>query len=112
MLLDLEAMAEPFAYEGHYPLDLLLYRGKAAHLRTVLVAGEALLENGRLTQLDREEIIGKLRESIPADYTERFQRANAPFIRLRSAIAAHFAPWYEEISRWKVSSCCFMNSRL
>lgn len=111
VLLDLDAMAEPFVYEGHNPLDILLYRGKAAHIHTVLVAGDILLENGRLTQLDRNEIARKLRESIPANYAERFQKENTPFVQLRSAIAAHFALNYEKISRSEISPYYLMNNR-
>jgi 5-methylthioadenosine/S-adenosylhomocysteine deaminase len=110
-LLDLRAMSEPYTCEIHDPRDLLLYRGKAEHVRTVLVAGEVLMEDRKLVNLDREEGIRQLREAIPADYAERYGRANAPFAGLRSAIAAHFAPWYEEIERWERQPYYFMNNR-
>ncbi len=112
VLLDLAAMAEPFASQDHEPLDLLLYRGKASHVRTVLVAGEVQVEDGKLTRLDRQEVIRKLQEAIPADYAERFRQANAPLAKLRAAVAAHFAPWHEEIARWEKSPYYFMNNRV
>jgi cytosine/adenosine deaminase-related metal-dependent hydrolase len=112
VLVDLPAMSEPYACEIHDPRDLLLYRGKAEHVRTVLVAGEVLMEDRKLLRLDREEVIRRLRESIPADYAERYRRANAPFAGLRSAVAAHFAPWYEEIAGWPKQPYYFMNNRL
>jgi 5-methylthioadenosine/S-adenosylhomocysteine deaminase len=111
VLVDMEAMAEPFASDSLDPLDLLLYRGKAAHVRTVLVAGEVQLEDGRLMQIDREEITRRLRESIPAEYGERFLKINAPMGRLRGAVAAHFAPWYEEVARWERDPYYFLNNR-
>jgi 5-methylthioadenosine/S-adenosylhomocysteine deaminase len=112
VLLDLEAMCEPYTYEAHDPVDLLLYRGKAEHIRSVLVDGEVLLDRGRFTRIDREEVARKLREAVPRDYARRFQEANRLVPRLRGAIAAHFQPWYEEIERRVKSPFYFMNSRL
>jgi 5-methylthioadenosine/S-adenosylhomocysteine deaminase len=111
VMVDMEAMAEPFASDSLDPLDLLLYRGKAAHVRTVLVAGELLLEDGRLTQIDREEVVRRLSESIPAEYGERFRQANALMARLRAAVADHFAPWYGEVARWERAPYYFLNNR-
>jgi 5-methylthioadenosine/S-adenosylhomocysteine deaminase len=112
VLADLAAMAEPFASDSLDPIDLLLYRGKAAHVRTVLVAGEVLLEDGRLTRIDREEVVRRLREAIPRNYSESFLRANASMERLRAAVAAHFAPWYEEVTRWEREPYYFLNNRV
>jgi 5-methylthioadenosine/S-adenosylhomocysteine deaminase len=109
VILDLQAMAEPYAYEGHDPLDLLLYRGKARHVRTVLVAGEVLLQDGQLTRIDREEALRRLREAVPKDYEKRFRAAHASMGALRKAIAAHFAPWYGEIARWEKKPYYWMN---
>jgi len=110
VLVDLRAVCAPYACEDLDPRDLLLYRGKAEHVRTVLVAGEVLMEDRKLVHLDREEVIRRLRESIPADYAERYRRANARFAALRAAIAAHFAPWHEEIARWEKQPYYWMNN--
>jgi len=112
VLLDMEAIGEPYTYEGHDPLDLLLYRGNKNHIRTVLVDGEVLLDQGRFTRIDREEVIRKLRESIPADYGQRFDEANRSMSALRGAIAEHFDPWYEEIEEWRKQPYYFMNNRV
>jgi 5-methylthioadenosine/S-adenosylhomocysteine deaminase len=109
VILDLEGMTSPYAYEGHDPLDLLVYRGAARHVRTVMVAGEVLLAEGELTTIDREEAVRRLREAIPPDYGRRFREANAPLAALRTAIAAHFAPWYEEIARWEKAPYYWFN---
>jgi len=112
VLLDLEAMSEPYSYEGHDPLDLLLYRGKSDHVRTVLVDGEVLLDQGQFTRIDRDEVIGKLREAIPADYRQRFDTGNRLMPQLRRAIAAHFKPWHDEIERLQTDPYYLMNSRI
>jgi cytosine/adenosine deaminase-related metal-dependent hydrolase len=112
VLLDLEAISEPYAYDGHDPLDLLLYRGNKNHIRTVLVDGEVLLDQGKFTRIDREEVIRKLRESIPADYRRRFDEANRSMPALRREVAKHFDLWYEEIEGWEKRPFYFMNNRL
>ena len=112
VLLDMEAMSEPYSYEGHDPLDLLLYRGRSSHIRSVLVDGEVLLDRGRFTRIDREEIVRKLREAIPADYREQFETGNRLMRPLRRAIAEHFRPWYDEIERGDQNPYYLMNSRL
>ena len=111
VLLDLGRICEPFMYPGHHPLDMLLYRGQARDVRTVLVDGEILLKDGKLTRIDREEVIRKLRESIPEDYENQFTRSNSPFPRLRAAIAAHCKQSYEEIRGWEKNPYYFLNNR-
>jgi cytosine/adenosine deaminase-related metal-dependent hydrolase len=112
VLLDLEAMSEPYSYEAHDPLDLLLYRGKAAHIRTVFVDGELLLDHGRFTRIDREEIIARLKEAIPKDYRQQFETRNRLMRRLREAIAEQFRSWYEEIDDGDADPFYLMNSRI
>lgn len=111
VVLDLEAMSEPFTYEGHDPLDLLLYRGKAIHVRSVLVGGEVLLEDGKHKKVDKKGLLSRLGEAIPADYSARFREANTLFAELRSAIAKHHAPWYEEIGGWEKNPNYWLNNR-
>jgi cytosine/adenosine deaminase-related metal-dependent hydrolase len=111
VLVDLQRICEPFMYAGHHPLDMLLYRGQGRDVRTVLAGGKVLLEEGKLTQIDRDEVIRKLRESIPADYEEGFARSNALFPQLRTALAAHAEPSYQEIQRWEKNPYYFLNNR-
>lgn len=111
LLLDMEMLTEPYTMEGHDPIDLLLYRGKAEHIRTVLVGGEILLKDGKLTQIDRNEVIAKLRESLPPDYTERFRMLNKDFAGLRTFIKRHYEPWYSEIALWDKDPYYFINNR-
>jgi cytosine/adenosine deaminase-related metal-dependent hydrolase len=112
VLLDLEAICRPYTYEGHDPLDLLLYRANSSHIRTVIVDGEVLLDQGEFTRIDREEVAAKLREAVPADYGEQFESRNRLMGRLREAIAAHFQPWYDEIDLLDKDPYYLMNSRI
>ncbi|MBW2058215.1 MAG: amidohydrolase family protein [Deltaproteobacteria bacterium] len=111
VLLDLKRMSEPFVYPDHSPIDLLIYRGRAADVDTVLVGGEIILKNRRLTRLDREEVIRKLRESLPKRYAEEFRENNKPFADLKRAVAGYFDPWYEDMERIEKAPYYLMNNR-
>jgi cytosine/adenosine deaminase-related metal-dependent hydrolase len=111
VLLDLERMSEPFVYPEHNAIDLLIYRGRASDVDTVLVGGEILLRHKRLTKIDRQEVIRKLQESIPERYGEEFREANRVFRELKRGIAAHFDPWYEEIAGIETAPYYFVNNK-
>ena len=102
VLLDLTRMQEPFCYEDHHPLDLFLYRGRGIDVDTVLVAGKVLLRERRLTGIDREECLTKLKESVPGNYTEAFRKANTHFPALRARIADWFEPWFSELEQARI----------
>jgi cytosine/adenosine deaminase-related metal-dependent hydrolase len=96
VLLRTGRMREPYTCGTLDPLDLLLYRGRSCDVDTVLVAGEVLLAGGQPTSLDRQEILRRLRESIPEGYAEAYRRANQPVTRLRARVAAWFEPWWAQ----------------
>ncbi len=112
LLLDIGLLTEPYTMESHNPIDLLLYRAKTEHIHTVLVGGEILLKDGKLTQIDRNEVIAMLRESFPSNYSERFRELNKDFAELRAAIAKYYKPWYSEIALWAKDPYYFMNNRV
>jgi 5-methylthioadenosine/S-adenosylhomocysteine deaminase len=97
VLLRTRRMREPWTCSGHDPVDLLLYRGRACDVDTVMVAGEVLLAAGRPTRLDREEVLRRLQEAAPPDYCDRYRQANEPVRRLWEHIAAWFEPWWDAI---------------
>jgi cytosine/adenosine deaminase-related metal-dependent hydrolase len=96
-ILDYAAMTEPYTFEGHDPVEVLLQRGRKNHVRTVMVAGEVLLKDGKLQKLDREEVLRKLKESIPRDYAEKFEAARRNLEPLRTAIRYRFGEDCKEI---------------
>ena len=104
-------MSEPFVYPGHNVIDLLLYRGRAVDVDTVMVGGEVLFYQGKHTRIDRQEVIHKLRESISDQYAEQFEAGNRMFPALQERIAAYFAPWYEELDAIEKKPYYFMNNR-
>jgi cytosine/adenosine deaminase-related metal-dependent hydrolase len=111
VLLDLARMSEPFLYSNHNIIDLLVYRGLAMDVDTVLVGGKVLLKNRQLTRIDKKEVINKLKESIPEKYGNIFDENNRQFHRLKKSVASYFEPWYEEIKNIKKEPYYFMNNQ-
>ena len=97
VLLRTDRLLEPFTFPEHRAVDLLLARGRARDVDTVLIGGEVLLREGRPVRLDRAEVGRRLAESLPADYAARYRALNEPVGRLRRAVAAWFEPWAREL---------------
>ena len=88
-------MTEPYTMEGHDPVEVLLQRGRKRYVRTVLVAGEVLLRDGKHELLDRTELVRKLKESIAPDYAGKYEAARREIEPLRAALRR----WFEADSR-------------
>ena len=68
VLLDWEAMTAPY-FEGTGDVgadavNAVLYRGKSAHVDTVLINGEVVLSGGRFVKADEERVTAELREQL------------------------------------------------
>ena len=68
VLLDWEAMTAPY-FEGTGDaaadaVNAVVYRGKSAHVDTVLINGEVALRGGRSAKVDEEALIAELREQL------------------------------------------------
>jgi 5-methylthioadenosine/S-adenosylhomocysteine deaminase len=93
VLLDYEEMTFPFTDPGHDPVDVLLYRGKQRQVRTVVVGGRIVVEEGRVRTVDERALQGKLVEAASRPRTE----AETAFARavgeLRKAAADYYRGW-------------------
>jgi hypothetical protein len=61
VLVDAERLEEPAAAEDATMLDLLIARGLGSDVRTVLVDGEVVLDEGTHTWIDRPTLVAELR---------------------------------------------------
>jgi len=111
VLLDLRRMTEPFCAPHISAIDLLIYRGRAADVDTVLIGGEVVLRDGRPTRVDRDEIVSRIRDSIPENYTEKFLELNQPFPGLQSEVAEYFDPWIDELESREAHPFYWLNDR-
>ena len=68
VLLDWDAMTAPY-FEGSGDtaadaVNAVVYRGKSAHVDTVLINGEVVLRSGKFVKADEEEITAELRQQL------------------------------------------------
>ena len=64
MLLDLDALTEPYMDTGIDVVDTLLYRGKASHVDTVMIQGEVVVRNGAFMKMDKAEVLREIKEQF------------------------------------------------
>ena len=64
VLVSLERISEPYLAPETDIVDALVYRGKGLDVDTVIVDGQVLLRNKRLTNLDKDEVISRLKDSL------------------------------------------------
>ena len=77
VLVDLRRMSEPYLEPGLSVVDVVLHRGKAVDVDTVMIAGEVVLKDRKFTRLDKEEVVARLKESLVRDLTpQELERRN------------------------------------
>lgn len=96
VLLRLDGMLDALHEPGFDPADLLLYRGRREHVDTVLVAGEVLLENGRLTRLDKERVLSELRADAERATSLSYREVRRLMDELRPYVERYYASWFRE----------------
>jgi cytosine/adenosine deaminase-related metal-dependent hydrolase len=93
VLVDWDSIAAPYLDPDVPIVDALLHRGRPAGVRTVVVAGEVVLRDGRSTRLDKSAIMGALADSLRAPLTAAEQRRR----EIAPQLFPHVARFYE---RW------------
>ena len=72
VLLDLNAMTEPYSDAGIDVVDMLLYRGKASHVDTVMIQGEVVARNGTFVKMDKAEVLREIKDQFARPVEELF----------------------------------------
>jgi len=101
VLLDSRRITEPFMNSMRSPVDLIIYRAASRDIDMVLADGELVVKDGKVCQIDRDEVIAKLKESLPDNYSEEYEKRNAPLRRLRPYIAEWFSGWYGQMESFE-----------
>ena len=102
---------EPFVSRELDIIDLLIYRGLALDVDTVLVAGEVQVQNGRHVKIDREDLIERLQAAVPEDYVDQYRQKNRLFPELRRQVKAYFGAWGREMDEMEKNPFYFVNNR-
>lgn len=91
VLLDWQRVTRPYQSPQTDWIDVVVRRARPAAVRTVMVAGEIVYEDGRFTRIDRE--------TVHAELAAFFQREPAPAERARAGLARavfpHVARFYD-----------------
>jgi cytosine/adenosine deaminase-related metal-dependent hydrolase len=111
VLLNLTRMSEPFLSADVNPIDLLVYRGRGIDVHTVLVGGQVVLRERELTRVDRQEVLHRLRESIPQDYVDQFKAMNQLWPHIRSSVVSYFEGWYDDMEQVTPDPFYLMNNQ-
>jgi 5-methylthioadenosine/S-adenosylhomocysteine deaminase len=103
----LDRMLDRLHAPGFDPVELLLYRGKREFIDNVLVAGEPLLDSGKLTRVNKEQALSELR----AEAERHAVVTGTETRRLMSELRPHVVHYYDSWFRDRGEPYYFLNSR-
>ena len=97
VLLDWEAMTAPY-FEGTGDsaadaVNAVVYRGKSAHVDTVLINGEVVLRGGRSAMVDEDAVTAELREQLSRSIEPETQATRGMAARLLPYIHQFYDDW-------------------
>jgi len=99
VLLPWKSIAYPYLDPDIGVVDAVVHRGRAAAIDTVLVAGEVVLRDGRLTRIDKAAVLEELAASLRAPLKPHEERRR----QLSRAVFPHvkrfYDGWLDEIGR-------------
>ena len=107
VLMDMASLNEPYMEPDVDVIEALLYRGKAQHVRMVIIDGEVVLRDGKFTKLNKDDIVKELKEQLSRPIepevlrTREMVRELTPYVQrfYESWDMGHGAPHYNYNSR-------------
>jgi len=99
VLVDWDAIAQPYLDPDVPIVDALVHRGRTAGVRTVIVAGEVVLRDGKSTRLDKAAIMEELAASLRAPFTPAEQRRREVAPLLLPHVARYYDGWLDGVAR-------------
>jgi 5-methylthioadenosine/S-adenosylhomocysteine deaminase len=95
VLVDWDTVAQPYLDPDVPVVDALVHRGRPAGVRTVIVAGEVVLRDGKSTRLDKAAIMEELAASLRAPLTPAEQRRREVAPQLFPHVARFYEGWLD-----------------
>lgn len=93
VLVDWDSVAQPYLDPSVAVVDALVHRGRPAGVRTVIVAGEVVLRDGKSTRLDKDAIMQDLATSLSAPLTPAEERRREVAPLLMPHVARFYDGW-------------------
>ncbi|MBW1714140.1 MAG: amidohydrolase family protein [Deltaproteobacteria bacterium] len=97
VLLDYQAMGAPYVDPAQDPIDVLLYRGSRHYVDTVMVGGRVVVEGGRLTTIDQEEIGRRLALASSRSRTQAEEAMLGGLDLLQEKVIDYYRGWTEKV---------------
>jgi 5-methylthioadenosine/S-adenosylhomocysteine deaminase len=69
VVVDFERLRRPYLHPDVPPVDALIYRAKARDVKTVLVDGRIVYDQGVFTRIDQAEVMKRLASDLQAPFT-------------------------------------------
>ncbi len=108
VLLDLDAMTEPYMDPGIDVVDTLLYRGKASHVDTVMIQGEVVVRNGTFIKMDKAEVLREIKEQFSRPVEGRALEAR----KLVQGLTPFVQEFYKDWGKAEIAPHYGYNSRV
>ena len=108
VLLDLDAMTEPYLDADTDVVDTLLYRGKASHVDTVMIQGEVVVRDGVFIKMDKAEVLREIKEQFSRPVEERALEAK----KLAQGLTPFVQEFYKDWGRTETAPHYGYNSRV
>ena len=108
VLLDLDAMTEPYMDTGIDVVDTLLYRGKASHVDMVMIQGEVVVRNGTFIKMDKAEVLREIKEQFARPVEGRALEAR----KLVQGLTPFVQEFYKDWGRAETAPHYGYNSRV
>ena len=93
VLLDMTSIQEPYLDSEIHVVDALLYRGKARHVDTVIIDGEVVLRDGKLTRISKEDVARELKERFSRPLEPTALEARQMAHRLVPYVSRFYEDW-------------------
>jgi 5-methylthioadenosine/S-adenosylhomocysteine deaminase len=108
VLIDWKQISEPYLDPETPTLDAVIHRAKTKGVRTVMVGGEIVYEDGRFTRVNRDdalrELSGILKRPLSSEESDRKRLAKAVFPHVKAFYNGYYDagahdPYYRQNSR-------------
>ncbi|MGE5841544.1 MAG: amidohydrolase family protein [Deltaproteobacteria bacterium] len=97
VLLDYTKIGFPYTDPTLDPVDVLLYRGSSAHVHTVIVNGQVVVESGKVLSIDEDTVAGRLAEAASRPRTERGKALVQAMDELKRHVLRYYEGWPEKL---------------
>jgi cytosine/adenosine deaminase-related metal-dependent hydrolase len=107
VLLDFERIAAPYLDPKIPVADAIVYRARSSDVDIVMIDGEIVLEGGRPTRVDRDQVWGEIAQALAAPArSDEIERA-----RLSRALFPHLRAFYADWLLPETDPFCSLNDR-